>query len=714
MKNVNKYMLLSCLYLSLSYSLLAQVGQGPTLITTAEYMREAPSLKSRIKDGSFTSPVPRKKEVNPRRGIPSEVYNLNALPIGGDPLISINRSATRSQARTPLLTFDALSNGNATPTDPTGAVGPDHYVSAYNSGFRVYDRNGDPLTPNASLATIWPGESLGDPIVLYDRYADRWLITQFSRSPNGVLLAYSQGPDPVNDGWYTYRFNTGTFPDYPKFSIWSDGIYMTANKDQSTPTTSEVVYVFERDDMIAGAGQANVQALGFPLPGIVNNGFYSPLPFHADGANGLPPVGTPNFVAYMQDDVWSGVSSDHVKLWELNIDWATLGNSTISATPTQIAVTPFDGLFDNGSFSNLPQPSGPDIDALQATMMYMMPYYRFGTHNSVLVNWVVDLDGNDDYAGIRWVELRQSSDGQPWTIHQEGTHTLNDNISRFCGSLAMDHQGNIGLAYTVVSPTTFPSLRYTGRLANDPLGQMTVAEHEYATGTSIDPSFRYGDYGQMVLDPTDDQTFWHIGEYFDGGRNNGVVAFRVLDECAPDLVITEDVPTGGTDTQRASNTLTAGNTIAADASAIYSAGTSVVLSTGFHALQNSYFRGHIEGCDAGAALASAAPEAIVTPEDTGTWDATEALAASKEEVISQGLEVFPNPTRDRVTVRLGDLQGATALWLFDLLGNPLIRRELEGKTTQQVEMDLSRLPAGIYLLRVMAQGETVTKKVVKR
>ena len=186
MKNIKTYWALA-FCMCLSQMLYAQKkDQGPTLVITAEYMREVPSLQSRINDGSFTSPVPKNKEVNPRRGIPSEVYNLNALPVGGDPLIPLSRSATRSQSRAPLLTFDALSNSTAPPTDPTGAVGPNHYMNAYNSGFRIYDRSGNPLTPHASLAAIWPGESLGDPIVLYDRYADRWFIAQFSDSPNGV------------------------------------------------------------------------------------------------------------------------------------------------------------------------------------------------------------------------------------------------------------------------------------------------------------------------------------------------------------------------------------------------------------------------------------------------------------------------------------------------------------------------------------------------
>ena len=146
----------------------------------------------------------------------------------------------------------------------------------------------------------------------------------------------------------------------------------------------------------------------------------------------------------------------------------------------------------------------------------------------MILNFVVDLNGNDNLAGIRWYELRQSGDGQPWAIFQEGTYVQPDGLSAFCGGMAMDAQGNIGLAYTVVSTSTFPSIRYTGRLASDPLGTMTLTEQVAVNGTQSDPSTRYGDYAQMTIDPNDDMTFWHTAEYFTGGsRKNHVVAFKL-------------------------------------------------------------------------------------------------------------------------------------------------------------------------------------------
>lgn len=493
-------------------------SQRPTLITTSEPVLMVSSIASQVRNGSFKPAENKIREFNPKHWGSNTSIPGKGLPTVNDPLWEQQTRAPKNSGKAPILTFEAASAG-ATPTDPTGAVGPNHFVNSWNTGFRIWNKAGIPLTDPASLGTILPG-TMGDPIVVYDRYADRFLITEFFS--NGFDVAISQGPDPVNDGWYVYRFSTNTFPDYPKFSVWSDGYYITANKDQNSASTSQVTFVLERDKMLVGNTLA--QMIGFPLTGIVTSGFYSPLGFNANGPTLPPPGNAP--IVYMQDDSWSGVSTDHLKIWSINVDWINPASSTISS-PQIINTQPFDGLFDAGSFSNLPQPSGSDIDALQATIMYMAQYRRFATYNSVVFNFVVDLNGADNYSGIRWYELRQTTDGAPWTIYQEGTYSQPGGHSAFCGNMCMDANGNIGMAYTIVSTSQFPSLRFTGRYASDPPGTMTLAEEVVATGTQIDPSSRYGDYSQMTIDPIDDVTFWSIGEYFNGGRKNQVGVFQI-------------------------------------------------------------------------------------------------------------------------------------------------------------------------------------------
>lgn len=516
---MNNNLKLLVIFLSLSIGLTAQqrAAMKASSHTVAAYVKHIPALST-----LETIPAPElgKVAAEKQRGA-NMVVPGKGYPKGNDPLWKQQEQINKVRASAPILTFDAHNSG--TLNDPTGAIGPNHYVNAFNVGFRIFDRSGNPLTNEASLGTLFPGETLGDPVVVYDRFADRFIIMEFSNSPNGILVAVGQGPDPVNDGWFTYRFNMNSFPDYEKLSIWSDGYYITANKSQGSPGTSDVVFALERDEMLLGSAAS--QMVGFPLPGIKTSGFYSPGGFNTIGAD-LPPAGNAP-ILYMEDDAWSGVSEDHLKIWNINVDWTNPSNSSIS-TPQELPTVPFDCVFDGGSFSNLIQPNGVAIDALQATVMYMTNYRRFPTYNAAVLNFVVDLDGNDALAGIRWFELRQANDGDPWTIYQEGTYVQPDGHSAFAGSIAMDAQGNIGLGYTIVSTTMFPSIRCAGRRLSDPLGTMPVAEEILGDGNSNDPSFRYGDYAQITVDPVDDRTFWHISEYFvNSSRTSRVGVFQI-------------------------------------------------------------------------------------------------------------------------------------------------------------------------------------------
>lgn len=88
----------------------------------------------------------------------------------------------------PIVTFNAQSNIAAVaPPDPNGAVGPNHVVTMSNLHFQIFDKAGTALMPPAANNTLWSGfggacqaENAGDPVVLYDRLADRWFLSQFT------------------------------------------------------------------------------------------------------------------------------------------------------------------------------------------------------------------------------------------------------------------------------------------------------------------------------------------------------------------------------------------------------------------------------------------------------------------------------------------------------------------------------------------------------
>ncbi len=438
-----------------------------------------------------------------------------------DDYFVLNRHETEQSVRVmpPSVVFDAYSSGSQ-PTDPSMAVGLDHVFVVYNTGYRIFDKSGNPLTGQLAVTNIFSGGGCCDLTASYDGAANRWVISYLFGNGN-VQVAVSDGSDPLTSGWNVYTY-TGV-SDYQKLSVWSDGYYMTAN------VGSRRVWALERAEMLAGNSSASFQT--FSIPGIQTSGFYSPQMLNVSDAN-MPAAGGATLI-YLQDDAWGGVSQDHVKFWTIDVDWTTPSNSTISAA-TQINTTPFISVFDGGSFSNLTQPNGGvPIDALQATIMNQAQFRKFATHNSAIFNFVVDTDATGgELAGIRWFEFRQPADNTPWTLYQEGTYTAPDGRHAWHGSMIMDGAGNIGMGYSSMSgPTTTDIVRvssyYTGRFDGDALGTMTVAEELIANGNANIPGLRYGDYSKMDIDPADDATFWFINEYMNSGRKGVVGAFQL-------------------------------------------------------------------------------------------------------------------------------------------------------------------------------------------
>ena len=523
-----KLIKLSVFLLTMSCTALVAQETTPNVPTNANYVGKVdgmiyvPSLASRINE---LPPPDNRGEAKDKRSLG------NTVVIGKDPqteddyfVRNRHKDEQSVQVRSTILAFDAYSSSSQ-PTDPSVAVGPNHVFTVFNTGFAIYDKTGTlllgPLAPNPA---IFPSSGCCDLTVSYDIAADRWVLSFLG---SGAQVAVSDGPDPVTAGWYVY--NISAISDYQKLSIWSDGYYMTNN----TGATNKV-WALERDQMLLG--NASAQILGFDLPGIVTSGFYSPQFLSISGST-IPAAGGAT-IFYMQDDAWAGVSTDHIKIWTLDVDWGA-GNGVISAA-TQVNITPFIGVFDGGSFSNLTQPGGGTaIDALQATVMNQAQFRKFSTHNSAVFNFVVDTDaGAGELAGVRWFEFRQTADNQPWTLYQEGTYTAPDGRHAWHASLIMDGSGNIGMGYTSMSgPTTstteYVSSYYTGRFDGDPLGVMTVAEGVIATGNANIPGTRYGDYSKICIDPADDATFWFINEYMNTTRR-GVVGAFLLDAPLPD------------------------------------------------------------------------------------------------------------------------------------------------------------------------------------
>ncbi len=429
--------------------------------------------------------------------------NPNALPQGMDPALQKNYSPATNYKNL-IQDFAGIGNTNVDPSDPSLDVGPNHIVQMINAGsgsqYEIWDKsNGNSLLGPKYLDADTGVPGAGDPIVIYDQIADRWLLSEFANTGNKLVIAVSQSPDPTGS-YYIYEFTTPNFPDYPKYGLWTDSYIVTTNEN------NQRIYALERDKMLLGDPTASMQQ--FNLVNFPTIGFQAATPVNFYGTTN-PPANSPGIIMRMADDAWANnIPADRLEIYELDIDWNNANNSTLSG-PTNLTTLPFDTeLCGYTSFSCIEQPSGPNLDPLREVLMNKIMYRNFGSHESIVCCHVTDVDGND-LAGVRWYELRNTGSG--WSIFQQGTYSP-DGHNRWMGSIGINGDGAIGLTYNISSTSIYPGIRYTGRSACDPLGTMTWAETVIEAGSAANSSNRYGDYNTMTVDPGD-ESFWMTAQY---------------------------------------------------------------------------------------------------------------------------------------------------------------------------------------------------------
>ncbi len=447
---------------------------------------------------------------------------------------------------------------SSNPPDDNGTAGPNHFMQTINVRYTIYDKMGSLQAGPTNLNTIFSGvpganRNDGDPIILWDEQAQRYLMAEFSLgSPYYMLIAVSQTDDPTGF-WDAYSFVMSGMPDYMKFGVWRDGYYMGTN----TYSGSDI-YVFERDEMLAGG--TSPQMVQFNNPYRPNSGFHCVLPVDNDGT--FAPSGTPGMFLTINDNAWGGSSSDQLWLFELDVDWTTPGSSTFSRVQ-QIDVASFDSNFGS-NWENIKQPgTGQELDAINQILMHRVQYRNFGSSQTIVCNHTVDVDATD-HAGVRWYELEHN--GTDWEVRQYGTYAP-DGDSRWMGSMAMNGDHEIAVGYSVSSNTTYPSIRYAGQSAAENAtasGILDIAEESIYAGTvSQTSSERWGDYSNLSVDPSDDHTFWFTTQYNISSFTKGtkiasfefapatLVANFEADKTTPstvDTVTFTDLTTAGPDT----------------------------------------------------------------------------------------------------------------------------------------------------------------------
>jgi hypothetical protein len=473
----------------------------------------------------------------------------------------------------PILVFEGVGVTNSAPPDTEGAVGPNDYVQIVNGGgVRIFDKNGVPRGPAFKLSTLFAplggvaaSNDNGDGLVLYDRMANRWILSQFAFAsqtapPYHQPIAVSKTGDPTGAYW-AYDFITpgNDFPDYGKIGAWPDGYYFTDRQFTAPLLTYNGFgcFAFDRAKMLVGDSTAAYIYFNAGL--LLSNASSGMIPSDFNGLT-PPPAGAPNVFSVFTDDAFVGDLSDALRLFDFHADFAVPANSTFLERPeSPLAVASFDSRnpdTTSGSFSNRsdieeppPAAAADYLDTIGDRLMLRLQYFNQAgtellTSCHTVNGGIIPAPGLSptvaEYrAATRYYILQKTSPGGSWSVQDQGTFSPNT-TERWMGSTAVDNAGNLAVGYSTSSTSVFPSIAYAGRLATDPPGVLAQGEATMfaGTGVQLDTVNRWGDYTAMCLDPADDATFWYTNQYYNTNATFGwktkIGAFKFDGTVAPD------------------------------------------------------------------------------------------------------------------------------------------------------------------------------------
>ena len=409
------------------------------------------------------------------------------------------------------VSFDGIGSNGWIPSDSNLAVGPNVIATIVNTYLSIYDKTGTLLSGPTNLPTLFAPigglcgtEYIVDPIVLYDRPADRWVVAGIGDNYSGSYgecIAVSTTNDPTGS-YSLYFFSFGsTLNDYDKLSVWataSNSAYLaTYNLFPQNGSDSADLCGFDRAKMLAGNSKAAMLCQTTPT----TEGSY--LPSDMDGPT-TPADGTPGLFL-----TWQNNNPGQLYLRSLKLDFAS-GKATMS-NPTTINVANDNLSCGVGFGTCVPQPgTSQQLDTLGDRLMYRFAIRHFADHDRAVVSHAVE---NGNQVAVRWYEIYDPAGNV--TLNQQGTFAP-DTTFRWMSSVAEDQSADIALGYSASSSSVYPAVRFTGRVPGDPAGSMeSEASIIEGSGSQTGGTYanRWGDYTAMQVDPSDDCTFWYVDEY---------------------------------------------------------------------------------------------------------------------------------------------------------------------------------------------------------
>ena len=322
------------------------------------------------------------------------------------------------------------------PPDTNGSVGNDQYVETVNTRYQVWSLNrGTNIATSVlgpvSINTLWAGfggacqtQNSGDPVVLYDKVANRWLISQFTSAASGGVYYQCVAISTTANAAGTYaryafavpdsdNSGGGDFGDYPHYGVWTDAYYVMAHNFTTSASGGSFLGglfgAMDRTKMLAGDPTATWQVIVDPLEG-------GHMPADLDGFT-PPPGGAPG--------IFTSLHSDGMHLYRMKVDFTTPAN-TAKTLQAIMPIAPASAACGGGTC--IPQPqSAFTIASLGDRLMFRLAYRNFIDHESLVVSHSVDPGVTGVVSGVRWYDFRIS--GQPDAVcasypctYQQGNH----------------------------------------------------------------------------------------------------------------------------------------------------------------------------------------------------------------------------------------------------------------------------------------------------
>src|SRR2546428_418996 len=603
--------------------------------------------------------------------------------------------------------LDFANWGDGWPPDTNGDVGPTYYIQTVNTsigifrksdGVRVAAFSFDTFMSQGNLGNACDNHNFGDPVVVWDSGADRWIISDFAfvldsrgnpTAPYYQCFAVSQSGDPVSGGWNFYALQTtDLFPDYPKLGVWPDGLYLTANMFQGNIFKNVRVWALNKAQMEAGVPAS---AVAFNLPASIQGvSVFTGIPSTYHTATSAPPTGRPNFISV----IWSAKLA---RIWKFHVDWSNSANSTLTG-PSNVTLATW-----GVAPTSVPAKSGNALDTLRERLMVQNQYTNRGGVESLWITHTVANPGNTTLTSPRWYQLNVTG-GTVVTSGplQQSTWAPDSTVARWMPSLAVDKDGNMAIGYSASSSTLFPAIRYAGRLSTDPANTLGQTETSLIAGTASQcctfsdgsANNRWGDYSAMTIDP-DGCTFWYTTEYYASpqpttlaGDNwqTRIGSFKFA-SCTPNLATLQgDVTDSATHNGISDATITAGtSSTTTDGSGQYTLGS----------LRPATY--NVTASAAGYITANASVAVSAGTTTTQNFALVASAAATTSLAVGAASGTYGGTTTLSATLTAGGTGVSGKSISFSLNGNPIGSASTNGSGIATLSTaSLSGIGAGTY------------------